>query len=228
MIIDHIFSPLAVTTPVEAIVKLCRARGVQVLVDSAHAPALLPLALDALGDMGADWVVGNCHKWLCAPKGCGFIVATPAGQRDLHPAVISNYFGEGFEKEFAWTGTGDFTARLAVPAAIDFIEALGAVRYREALCNMARDAAAMLCDAWNVKPGAPAEMFTSMVTLPLPVDEPGTIEGAQFWRKTLLLDHNVEVPIHLINGRLWVRISAQVYNERSDYEALAKAFQRWR
>ncbi len=224
VIIDHIFSPLAVTTPVEPLVAMCKQRGIQVLIDSAHAPALLPLAVDALGDLGADWIVGNCHKWLCAPKGCGFIVATENGQRDLHPPVISNYFGQGFEKEFAWTGTGDFTARLSIPVALDFIEALGVLRYREALTNMARDAAAMLSDAWNVKPGAPAEMFTSMVTLPLPIDEVGTAEGVHRWRAKLLSEHNIEVPIHLINGGLWVRISAQVYNEMSDYEALAKVF----
>ncbi len=224
VIIDHIFSPLAVTTPVGPIVALCKQRGIQVLVDSAHAPALLPLSLDALGDSGADWIVGNCHKWLCAPKGCGFIVATEQGRHDLHPPVISNYFGQGYEKEFAWTGTGDFTARLSIPAALDFIEALGVARYRHGLTTLARDAAAMLSAAWNVTPGAPAEMFTSMVTLPLPISEAGTLEGVQRWRAKLLAEHNVEVPIHLINDRLWVRISAQVYNEMSDYEALAKAF----
>ena len=223
-IIDHIFSPLAVISPIDAIVALCRDRGVPVLVDGAHAPGLLPLALDALAETGVDWYVGNCHKWLCAPKGCGFIYATPEGQRDLHPAVISNYFGEGFEMEFAWTGTGDPTARLSVTAALEFIEALGVERYRNALGDQARAAAAVIGDAWGVAQGAPAEMFASMVTLPLPVDEPGTREVAMGWRAKLLREHSIEVPIFAIDGRLWVRISAQVYNELSDYEALARAF----
>ena len=223
-IIDHIFSPLAVVTPLDAIVRLCRERGVQVLVDGAHAPAMLPLSLNALGDMGVDWYVGNCHKWLCAPKGCGFIVATAAGQRDLHPVVISNYFGQGFEQEFAWTGTVDPSARLAISASLEFIEALGAERYRIALRDQARAAAALLAAAWGVAPGAPPEMFVGMVTLPLPVDEPASPEAVARWRLKLLQENKIEVPIHPLQGRLWVRISAQVYNELSDYEALARVF----
>lgn len=223
-IIDHIFSPLAVVTPLDAVVRLCRARGVPVLVDGAHAPAMLPLALDVLGEIGVDWYVGNCHKWLCAPKGCGFIVATQEGQRDLHPAVISNYYGEGFEKEFAWTGTGDPSARLAVTAALEFIEALGAERYRSTLREQARMAAALVAGAWGISPGAPGDMFAGMVTLPLPVDAPAKAESVAHWRLKLLHEHNIEVPIIDINGRLWVRLSAQVYNELSDYEALARVF----
>jgi len=223
-IIDHIFSPLAVVTPLEAIVSLCRERGVPVLVDGAHAPGMLPLALDALGDTGVDWYVGNCHKWLCAPKGCGFIVATPDGQRDLHPAVISNYFGEGFEREFSWTGTGDPSARLAVTAALEFIEALDVARYDGALRDQARAAAERLQEAWGVAPGAPPEMFAGMVTLPLPVDESASEESVARWRRKLLAEHHIEVPVVAIEGRHWVRISAQVYNELSDYEVLARVF----
>ena len=224
VILDHIFSPLAVQTPIEAIARACQQRSIQVLVDGAHAPGLMPLSLDALADMGVDWYVGNCHKWLCAPKGCGFIFATEEGQRGLHPAVISNFFGQGFEKEFAWTGTVDPAARLSISAALEFIAALGVERYRTALRDQARTAAAMLADAWGVSPGAPQDMFLGMVTLPLPVREPASVEAVARWRHTLLKEHNIEVPIHAINGRLWVRISAQVYNELSDYEALAKVF----
>lgn len=223
VIIDHIFSPLAVVTPIDAIVPLCRERGASVLVDGAHAPGLLPLALDALGDTGVDWYVGNCHKWLCAPKGCGFIVATPEGQSDLHPAVISNFYGEGFEREFAWTGTGDPSARLAVTAALEFIEALGVERYRTALRDQAREASALIADAWGVEAGAPAQMFAGMVTLPLPSAEPATPESVANWRLKLLREHRIEVPIIAIDGHPWVRISAQVYNELSDYEALGRA-----
>jgi isopenicillin-N epimerase len=223
-IIDHIFSPLAVVTPLEAITTFCRERGVAVLVDGAHAPGMLPLALDSLGEQGVDWYVGNCHKWLNAPKGCGFIVATPEGQRDLHPAVISNYFGEGFEKEFSWTGTGDPSARLAVTAALEFVEALGIECYRTALHDLARAAAEHIADAWGVAHGAPLAMCAGMVTLPLPVDTPANEISVAHWRLKLLREHHVEVPVIDIDGRLWVRISAQVYNEIADYHALARAF----
>lgn len=223
-IIDHIFSPLAVVTPLAEVAAVCRKQGTQMLVDGAHAPGLLPLSLDVLGDMGVDWYTGNCHKWLCAPKGCGFLYATPEAQRDLHPTVISNFYGEGFEQEFAWTGTGDPSARLSVPAAIDFIEALGDERYRAALFAQAREGAARLTDAWQVRAGAPLECFASMVTLPLPVDTAANAQSAAQWRRTLLHEHGIEVPVLVINDQLWVRISAQVYNEASDIERLAAVF----
>ena len=226
-IVDHVFSPLAVALPpaaLEAIVAACKARGASVLVDGAHAPGLVPLELDRLGAAGVDWYIGNCHKWLCAPKGSGFLYATEAAQQDLHPAVISNFHGESFQREFAWTGTGDPTARLAIPAALDVIEALGAERYRTALRTLAREAAAMLSDAWDVAPGAPPELFAAMVTLPLPVGEPATPASIVRWRLQLLDEHRVEVPVIAIDGRHWVRISAQVYNELDDYAALARAF----
>lgn len=219
-IVDHVFSPLAIVTPVESVVDLCRARGIPVLVDGAHAPGMLPLTLDALG---ADWYVGNCHKWLCAPKGCAFLMATPEAQHDLHPAVVSSYYGKGFAEEFGWPGTVDPTARLALPAALDFIEALGVNRYTTALREQARAAAEMLATAWHIEPGAPPDLFGAMVTLPFPVNEAGTETNARRWQKRLYEEHRIEVPVLAIENRLWVRISAQVYNELEDFQQLAGA-----
>jgi isopenicillin-N epimerase len=226
VVIDHIFSPLAFGIPDDALASIlaaCHARGVKVLVDGAHAPALWPLQLDALSQQGMDWYVGNCHKWLCAPKGAGFLYAAAHAQAGLHPTVISNYYGEGFQREFAWCGTADPTARLCVPDAIAFVNALGLDRYRAHLRTQAAEAATLIADAWHVQPRAPLAWCPSMVTLPLPVDEPASAEGVARWRARLMAEHRIEVPIHPLAGRLWVRISAQVYNELSDYEALAKA-----
>jgi isopenicillin-N epimerase len=82
----------------------------------------------------------------------------------------------------------------------------------------------MIVNAWRVEAGAQPEMFAAMVTLPLPVDEPATPEAVARWRLKLLREHRIEAPIHAIEGRLWVRISAQVYNELDDYRHLARAF----
>jgi len=225
MVVDHIFSPLAVETPLDEIAAQCRAQGTRLLVDGAHAPVLLPLNLEALFASGVDWYVGNCHKWLCAPKGAGFLAAAPHAQAGLHPTVISNFYGEGFQREFGWCGTGDYSAKLAVPAAIEFIEALGVERYRSHLRALAAEAAQLICEAWKVTPGAPLSMFHPMVTIPLPVDEAGNAEAVARWRTQLLTEHKIEVPIHAINGKLHVRMSAQVYNELSDYEKLARVFE---
>ena len=224
LVVDHIFSPLAVETPLEEIAAQCRAQGTQLLVDGAHAPVLLPLDIEALFAGGVDWYVGNCHKWLCAPKGAGFLAAAQHAQAGLHPTVISNFYGEGFQREFAWCGTGDYSAKLSVPAAIAFIQALGLERYRSHLRALAAEAGQLICDAWRVQPGAPMTMFHSMATIPLPGDQLGDTAAALRWREKLLTEHHIEVPFHAINGRMHVRISAQVYNELADYNKLAKVF----
>lgn len=220
VIVDHIFSTLAVRSPVAEIVAVCQPLGVRVLVDGAHAPGMLPLALD---ELGADWYVGNCHKWLFAPKACGFLVASASAAEDLHPAVVSNFHDSGFPLEFDWQGTRDYSAWLAVTAALDFVEAFGAARYRQVLREQAAVAAALLCQHWSVELPAPMELFSAMVTLPLPTDDLPTEENAKRWHDRLWAQHRIEVPVLAFNQRLWVRISAQIYNELSDFEALANA-----
>ncbi len=220
VIVDHIFSPLAVVTPLPPIVQHCRAHAVALLVDGAHAPGMLPLELDALG---ADWNAGNCHKWLFSPKGCAFLHAAPTLAADLHPTVISNFHGLGFPAEFDWQGTRDYSGWLALPEAVDFLQAFGVQRYREHLCTQAREAAALLCRQWGVALPAPPDAFAAMVTLPCPLTGEATLAGALHWHDRLLHEHNVEVPVIPINGSLWLRISAQIYNELPDYQALADA-----
>jgi isopenicillin-N epimerase len=121
-LVDHITSASALVLPLRRIIDVCHAAGVPVLVDGAHGPAQVPLDMRALG---ADWYAGNCHKWLCAPKGSAFLYARADRQDDLHPVTISHGFGRGFLEEFDWTGTRDPSAWLATPAAIDFHRRLG-------------------------------------------------------------------------------------------------------
>jgi isopenicillin-N epimerase len=219
-VVDHVFSPLALVTPVEQVVAHCRRLGVPVLVDGAHAPGMLALQLDALG---ADWYTGNCHKWLFAPKGCAFLHASEAGAATLHPTVISNFHGSGFPQEFDWQGTRDYSGWLAIPAALDFLQAYGVARYQAALCDMAGAAAEMLAAHWRVELSAPRNAFAAMVTLPLPGREEASEANARRWHDRLWQQHRIEVPVMAFNQRLWLRISAQIYNEQSDYQALALA-----
>ena len=116
----------------------------------------------------------------------------------------------------------------AMPLSVSNIarRVLSEERYRTHLKEQARTVADFLADAWRVMPAAPPEMFAGMVTLPLPIDDEATNETAQRMRLRLLRERQIEVPIHAINGRHWVRISAQVYNELSDYEKLARVFAR--
>jgi isopenicillin-N epimerase len=214
-------SPTAVIFPIRELVAQCRAAGALVLVDGAHAPGMLSLDVPAVG---ADWYVGNCHKWLMAPKGSGFLWANPARQADTHPLVISHGFGQGFTAAFDWVGTRDPTAWLAVPAAIDFHLRLGGPALRERNAALARAQATRLAHAWNTERGAPDPLTGSMAAVRLPINGPASPESAQELRAKLFADHRNEVAVMAFAGALWARISAQAYNQPADYERLAACF----
>ncbi len=224
VVVDHVTSPTALVFPVARLAALARAHGVPILVDGAHAPGML--ALD-IGALGVDWYVGNCHKWLFAPRGCGFLWAAPERQQHLHPTVISHGFGHGFRAEFDWTGTRDHSPWLAVTAAIDFMERLGAGRVRARNHALAVDAAALLAGAWGGAPTAPPSLVGAMATLAIPAGVGGDVattrEGAHALRRRLFNSHRIEVPFMAFGGRMWLRISAQIYNQLDDYQRLASA-----
>ena len=105
----------------------CRERGVRVLVDGAHAPGAVPLDVPSIG---ADWYVGNLHKWHFAPRGCGFLWARPDRRELLAPAVLSWEIEKPFPQSFEWTGTRDPSGWLSVPAAFDFMDRFGEAAVR--------------------------------------------------------------------------------------------------
>lgn len=220
VVLDLITSPTATILPVAEIARGARAAGAQVLVDAAHAPGHVDFDVTALG---ADWVTGNAHKWLFAPKGAAFLWADPKAQDDLHPTVISHGYGKGFQAEFAWTGTRDPSAWLAVPAAIDFYRRIGDRAIRTHNHDLARRAAELLLERFGTVAASPPAMRGAMATIALPTSLQGDIDTAKALNVRLWERHRIEVPIFAFAGRLWVRISAQVYNEMSEYEQLAAA-----
>jgi isopenicillin-N epimerase len=219
-VLDHVSSPTAVVMPLSAMISACRMAGAQVLVDGAHAPGMLELNVPALG---ADWYVGNAHKWLFAPKGCAFLWARGAAQQGLHPAVISHGLGCGFHEEFDWTGTRDPSAWLAIGAALDYRAQYGDRAIMTHNSDLARQAATMLARRWRTRVGAPGQMLGSMVTIELPAHFAGAKSDAERLRRHLWEQWRIDVPIVPWAGQLWVRISAQIYNTPADYERLATA-----
>jgi len=169
-VLDHITSGSALVLPIEAMVALCHQAEVPVLVDGAHAPG--QVALD-MRRIGADWYVGNCHKWLMAPKGSAFIWAAPDRQGDLHPVTISHGYGSGFLAEFDWTGTRDPSAFLAVGAAIEFHEWLGGAGLRARNAALAAEASNLVAQRLNTSVAAEAPFRGAMGLVRLPVDGPG-------------------------------------------------------
>lgn len=220
IVIDHVASPSAIMMPVEEVVALGRGRGVPVLVDGAHAPGMINLALDRLG---ADFYVGNCHKWLCAPKGAGFLAVSAEWAARLHPTVISHAYGQGFTAEFGKIGTRDPSPWLAVPAAIAFHERLGGAALRDRNRALACGAAMRLADDLDSELGGPADLFGSMATVRIPASPPADWPTAGRLRTLLWATHRIEAPVMALAGALWLRLSAHAYNEEADYKPLGPA-----
>ncbi len=223
-VVDHITSPTALILPVERMATFARSCGARVLIDGAHGPGQLALDVPKLG---GDWYVGNCHKWLFAPKGCGFLWAHPEAQAGLHPTVVSHGYGQGFRAEFDWTGTRDHSPWLAVTAALDFVETLGADRMRVWQRELRRRAGDLLRQAWGVPVGGPDDMLAAMATLGLPEryqpSGPADKSAARRLHDRIWAARRIEAPIVPFGGRLWLRISAQIYNDLDDYRILAAA-----
>jgi isopenicillin-N epimerase len=222
-VVDHITALTALVLPVTAIVAACHARGVPVLVDGAHAPGSLQLDISSIG---ADWYVANLHKWAHAPRACGVLWAAPDRQRDLHHPVVSWGFGQGFREEFEWNGTSDPTSYLAAPEGIALLREWGYEAVLDYMHSLAWEAAHVLTDCWRTTLETPRPMVGAMVTVPLPEAAGATDPDAARLRLALLVDDRIEVQLHAWRGRLWVRVSAQVYNERSDMVRLAEAVSR--
>jgi len=219
-IIDHITSPTALVLPLAELVARAKAAGAQVLVDGAHAPGMLPLALS---DLGADWYTGNCHKWLMAARGTAFLWAAEQVRASTHPLVISHGYEQGFTREFDWIGTRDAFAQFALPAALAYRRRHGEAAIRAYNHDLVMAASEMLAARWGTAAGGPATMTGSMRAVRLPDGFEATAEAAQALRWRLADDYQVPVPVRCLAGGLWARLSAQIYNEIGDYERLAAA-----
>ena len=217
-VIDHITSPSGMILPIAEIVALCKAAGVPILVDGAHGPGQVPLDLPRLG---ADWYVGTCHKWLAAPKGCGFLYARADRRADLHPVTISHGYGDGFTVEFDWTGTIDPSAFLSLPAAIAFWQKLGGPELMKRNHELVVQAGGLLAARLGTELGACEESMGSMASVRLPLDLPSKRAEALKVRAALQ-EARIDSPVHPLAGGLWLRLSAYAYNEPGDYERLAE------
>lgn len=234
LLVDHVTSPTAIVLPIEQLIDACNARGIDTLVDGAHAPGMLPLDLNRLG---AAYYTGNCHKWLCAPKGAAFLHVRSDKQGAIRPLSISHGANSPrtdhsrFRLEFDWTGTIDPTPWLCIPTAIEFMTSLlpgGMPALMEHNHATALAARKLLWDAVGSSLAVPDSMMGSMAIAILPEAQGSPPEGPLFLdslQEMLFTEYHIEVPIVPFPrwpGRL-VRISAQIYNDPEDYQRLANA-----
>jgi isopenicillin-N epimerase len=234
-LIDHVTSPTGIIFPIERLVSALKIRGIETLVDGAHAPGMLPLRLE---NLGAAYYTGNLHKWVCAPKGSAFLYVRRDRQSFTRPSIISHGANSTrtdrsrFRLEWDWTGTCDPTAFLAVPHALRFVETNvqngwdGLREHNHSLVLRGRE---ILCNALHVVAPAPESMIGSLAAVQLPTslvkDIPTGIPGMDALQQHLWEVHHIEVPLvpwpdaaHRL-----MRISAQYYNHVGEYTALANA-----
>ncbi len=224
-LIDHIVSQTGLLFPLTELIQALTHRGVETLVDGAHAPGMVPLNLHALG---ATYYTGNCHKWLCAPKGAAFLYVQRDRQTAIRPLTISHGANSPrtdrsrFRLEFDWTGTDDPTAYLCIPEAIRFMGSLLPGGWDDLMANnhaLAIAGRQVLCQTLKLTPPCPDAMLGSLAGVPLPDGNPQALQDA------LLEQYQIEVPIvpyPTTSSRL-VRISAQLYNHLEQYQYLATA-----
>ncbi|MBD2347253.1 aminotransferase class V-fold PLP-dependent enzyme [Anabaena subtropica] len=228
-LLDHVTSQTALIFPIQELVQELQARGIDTLIDGAHAPGMIPLNLR---EIGATYYTGNCHKWLCAPKGAAFLYVCQERQLEIRPLTISHGANSlrtdktRFRLEFDWTGTDDPTAYICVPEAIAFMGSLLSGGWTELMQrnhSLVLAARQLLCEAWGVEPPCPEEMIGTMAVIPAPT----TLEGRDFLSVHDELFDKFGIQVQVVpwceSPRLLIRISAQIYNRLEQYKYLAKA-----
>jgi len=231
--VDHVTSNSGLVVPVAGLIREMEVRGVDVLVDGAHAPGMEPLNISRLAPA---YYTANLHKWTCAPKGAAFLWAREDKQKELQPAVIShgnNTPRRGyrpFQDRFDWAGTFDPTAWMCAGEAIRWLSKLlpgGWAELREHNQRLSVQARRALCGALEVEAPCPEAMLGSMATLPLPERFQGAPRSGRIDREQLQLydRFGIEVPFVRIGRpeRRYFRISAHIHNSLAEYEYLSQA-----
>jgi len=224
-LLDHITSQTGLVFPIAKIIHALTQQNIDTLIDGAHAPGMV--AID-LATIGATYYTGNCHKWLCAPKGAAFLYVRRDKQPEIRPLTISHGANSPrrdrsrFRLEFDWTGTDDPTAYLCVPEAIRFMGSRLSGGWAELMSHNHENAIAarnILCEILKVAPPCPDEMIGSLATVPLSDGSCVELQDA------LLEKFGIEVPIvpYPAAPKRLVRLSAQIYNTLDQYEKLGRA-----
>ncbi|HYC77588.1 MAG TPA: aminotransferase class V-fold PLP-dependent enzyme [Planctomycetota bacterium] len=233
-VVDHVTSQTGLVWPIARLVRTLQQAGVDVLVDGAHAPGMVPLDLD---DLGAAYYAGNLHKWVCAPKGAAFLHVRADRRERIRPLSVSHGLNsprtdrDRFRLLFDWTGTCDPTPWLCVPDALRFLGDLvpgGVIALRDRLRATTLAARDLLCAALGVAPPSPVSMIGALAAIPLPAGPPASPEPPLYlhpMQVRLWERRRIEVPFMATpDGAGWsVRISGAPYNVEDDYVRLAGA-----
>lgn len=230
-LIDTVTSPTGMRMPFEKLVFELQLLNIDVLLDAAHGPGIVPLDLTKLN---AAYVTGNCHKWLCSPKGSGFLHIREDKISSIRPLVISHgasfdgRIGDKFAYEFGWTGTQDPTPFMCIPASIKYLEDMvdgGWPTIMKRNRELAINGRKILCDALEIEPPFPDHMVSSIASIE--IGKGGNFQlfdiGEDPLHDILLDKYSIQVPVirwkH--HRTKYIRISAQLYNSLAEYKYLA-------
>lgn len=199
------------------------------MVDAAHGLFSSPLKLTGPAAVPVDALVTNCHKWFCGPKGSAVLYVAPEHQQWVDPLVISHGYGSDFPSGFYWPGLSDFTSWLALDEVLAFWDLVGLEPARIYGNYLVMDAATMLAESWGTSLGIPEDLLGPMALVALPPFKALQDRGQQYTYdaaeavQNALFQRRIEVPVKVLSGNLYVRISAHIYNHIEEYEMLRDA-----
>ena len=229
-LIDHITSASGMIFPVEKIIHLLHSHNIKVIIDGAHVPGMIDLNIKKLNP---DFYIGNCHKWLCAPKGSAFIYVRNEYKKLVKPLVISHFNdtdlkGEShWSNQFMWDGTHDFSQYLCVKDTIDFMDSIhskgweGIIEHNH---NLVWKGANLIADKIGAKLPLKEKFIGSIINIPMPDGKQGfpKFNETSALKKVLFEKYKIEVPIFFFptEPKQWIRLSAQLYNSLDQYDYL--------
>ncbi|KAG0204526.1 hypothetical protein BGX28_003574 [Mortierella sp. GBA30] len=217
--VDWISSVPAIVHPVKELIEMLQSYGILVFVDGAHAIGQVHVDLDALRP---DFFITNCHKWFLSVRGSALLYIAKRHQHLIHPTAITSAYKTGFEDEFAYSGTQDYSSLLSIATAIEFRKQYGEEAIRSYTHGLAVEGGKVLAKILGTNGLTPYEhQIPNMVNVRLPIKDVNHPKAdSKYLMDTLMDRYNVYTPAFQHGGYLWTRVSAQIYLELSDFERL--------
>eukprot|EP01126_Amoeba_proteus_P046177 TRINITY_DN5204_c0_g1_i3.p1 TRINITY_DN5204_c0_g1~~TRINITY_DN5204_c0_g1_i3.p1 ORF type:complete len:360 (+),score=62.89 TRINITY_DN5204_c0_g1_i3:317-1396(+) len=226
-VFSHISSMPAIILPIKELILLAHSYGAKVVVDGAHAVGQVPLNLT---DLTPDFYTSNAHKWLCSPKSAAFLYVKREYHNLIHPTVISNQYGDGWDMihEFEYVGTRDYSPYLTLIEALEWRKNItddAIFTYNNNLCLTAGH---FMAKAWNTTLPIPDSMTASLVNVQIPCNSLSDPTKCYTWLEPeiylWLFSKNIWALVFPdTHGKYYVRLSCQIYNELDDYVRVMKA-----
>ncbi|MEU8227693.1 aminotransferase class V-fold PLP-dependent enzyme [Kribbella sp. NPDC048915] len=221
LIVDQITSGTAKVFPIEALVGAAHAQDVPVVVDGAHAPALI----DAPAAGGADFWTGNFHKWPAAPRATAGLVVAERWRAATMPLIVSwSEYDERLPERFDMQGTYDYVPWIAAPESLRVLAELDWSVRRPQLTALVEEGASLLAKALGT---GVAEVVHPSATMRL-VELPSWVDlsGGDTLKMRISRELKAEITFTGYEERNFIRLSAHAYNALADYEKLSEGLPR--